>query len=156
MSISKFKLGLIAIIIIIIAGYTIALTPVIYSEITSKKEENSILKTKDSSKINENSFNTVKSSDEILLPNKVYTFLAPNYEVTFDLYLEGEYMYYIYIELVTPHNCSLMRITLWDSESRKFDIFENEMFYEPEYGRYFEIPFGTTDSGDYNVSFYME
>ena len=98
----------------------------------------------------------VKSSD-LELPDKVYTFLAPNDNLTFKgLYLEKEYMYYIYIELVTPHNCSVMRITIWDPDDKQFNIFESEMFYNPKYGRYFEIPFGTEMAGQYRIEFYSE
>jgi len=97
-----------------------------------------------------------KNSD-LELPDKVYTFLAPNDNWTFErLYLEKEYMYYIYIELVTPHNVSVMRITIWDPDGKQFNIFESNMFYNPKYGRYFEIPFGTEMAGQYRIEFYSE
>ena len=95
----------------------------------------------------------LKSSD-LVLTDKVYTFLAPSDRLTFNNYFEENYMYYIYIELVTPHNCSPMRITILDPDDKQFNIFESEMFYTPQYGRYFEIPFGTVKSGLYNISFY--
>ncbi len=98
----------------------------------------------------------IKSSD-LELPDKVYTFLAPNNNLTFSgLYLEKEYMYYIYIELVTPHNCSKMRITIWDPDSKQFNVFESEMFYKPNFGRSFEVPFGTEMAGQYRIEFYSE
>ena len=76
----------------------------------------------------------IKSS-HLELPDKVYTFLAPNDNLTFmGLYFEKEYMYYIYIELVTPHNCSKMRITIWDPDGKQFNVFESEMFYKPNFG----------------------
>lgn len=97
--------------------------------------------------------NDLKSSD-LVLTDKVYTFLAPNDRLTFNNYFEEKYMYYISIELVTPHDCSPMRITILDPDDKQFNIFESDMFYDPEYGRSFEIPFGTVKSGLYNISFY--
>lgn len=94
---------------------------------------------------------------DLELTDKVYTFLAPNDDnQTFDLYLEKEYMYFIYIELVTPHNVSVMRITIWDPVDKQYNVFESEMFYSPEFGRYFEIPFGTEMSGTHTFEFYSE
>jgi len=94
--------------------------------------------------------------NDLELPDKVYTFLTPSDTLTFEsLYLEKYYNYYIYIELVTPHNCTL-QITIWDPDNKKFNIFESEMFYNPEYGRYFEIPFGTALSGNYKIQFSVQ
>ncbi|MBA7652976.1 hypothetical protein ES703_60816 [subsurface metagenome] len=99
----------------------------------------------------------VLHNSDLELPDKVYTFSAPTYNWTFNsLYLEKEYMYFIYIELVTPHNCSTMRITIWDPHNKQYNIFENKTFYYPEYGRYFEIPFGTEMSGGHKFEFYSE
>ena len=82
--------------------------------------------------------------------------MAPNDVLTFNsLYLEKEYNYYIWIELVTPHNCTI-RIRVWDPENKQYNIFESDIFFEPDYGRYFEIPFGTALSGDYKFEFYVE
>jgi len=98
----------------------------------------------------------VRNSD-LELTDKVYTFLAPNDDnQMFDLYLEKEYMYFIYIELVTPHNVSIMRITITDPVDKQYNVFESEMFYSPEFGRYFEIPFGTEMSGTHKFEFYSE
>jgi len=97
--------------------------------------------------------NDIKSSD-LVLTDKVYTFLAPNDRLTFNNYFEEKYMYYISIELVTPHDCSPMRIIIFDPDDKQFNIFESDMFYYPEYGRSFEIPFGAVESGLYNITFY--
>ncbi|MFX1277698.1 MAG: hypothetical protein ACFFAH_08125 [Promethearchaeota archaeon] len=97
--------------------------------------------------------NFLKLSD-VELPDKVYTFLAPSDTLNFELYLEKEYIYTIYIELVTPHNVTMMRIRIWDPNNEQYTIFESEMFYDPEFGRYFEVPFGTAISGDYDIQFY--
>ncbi len=95
-------------------------------------------------------------SSEIELPDKVYTFEAPGQDLIFDdVYLKREYMYYIYLELVTPHNCS-MTITLWDPDGKEYGIFKNDMYYVFEYARWFEVPFGTVVSGDYKLNFSVE
>ncbi|MFX0142290.1 MAG: hypothetical protein ACFFDN_52105 [Candidatus Hodarchaeota archaeon] len=47
-----------------------------------------------------------------------------------------------------------MRIRIWDPDDQQYNIFESEMFFYPEYGRYFEIPFGTSRSGDHTFEFY--
>ncbi len=93
-------------------------------------------------------------TSDLILPDKVYTFTPQDNIETFDsIYLEKKFTYYIYIELVTPHNISNMKITVWDPEDRKFTLFESEMFYSPEYGRYFEIPFGTSEEGSHKFEF---
>jgi len=87
----------------------------------------------------------------------VFTFLAPNDMLIINnLSLEECYLYYIFIELITPYNVSTMRIRIWDSVNCKYEIFESEMFFEPDYGRYFEIPFGTALTGNYRIEFYIE
>ena len=104
------------------------------------------------------STNIVKSQDNLstsdaVLPDKVYTFLAPSDMLTFeDVPLQRYYKYYIWAEIVTPHNCSLT-ITLWDPDGMQFDIFENDLFYDPDHGRYYEIPFGTALEGNYTIEF---
>lgn len=87
------------------------------------------------------------------LPDKVYAFVAPSDTLTFeDLPLQKYYKYYIWVEIVTPHNCSLT-ITLWDPDGMQFDIFENDLFYDPDFGRYYEIPFGTALGGNCTIEF---
>ena len=93
-----------------------------------------------------------KRSDELPLTDKVYTFMAPNDRISFTNYFEEHYMYNIHIELVTEHNCT-MSITLFDHDDKQFNIFDAPMFYNPEFGRHFDIPFGTVKAGLYNISF---
>ncbi len=108
--------------------------------------------TEDCININSESIDSLKVSD-LELPDKVYTFLAGADTKNFELYLEKHYTYLIYIELVTPHNITNMKICIWDPDGEVFKIFESEMFFNPEYGRFFEIPFGTVMSGDYIFEF---
>jgi hypothetical protein len=93
---------------------------------------------------------------QLELPDKVYTFLAPDDTLHLeDIYLEKEFTFYLYIELVTPHNVTLIEIEILDpGENHNFIIFESELFFNPEYGRSFEIPFGTAKSGAYDIWFY--
>lgn len=56
------------------------------------------------------------------------------------------------MEIVTPHNCTLT-ITLWDPEGKQFDLFESDVYLEPEGKDYHEIPFGCALSGNYTVEF---
>jgi len=94
---------------------------------------------------------------QVQLPDKVYTFFAPSYTLIFEnLSLQDCYLHYIWIELVTPHDISTMRIRIWDPEGTQYNVFESEMFWDPEYGRYFEIPFGIALSGNYTLEFYVE
>ncbi len=93
------------------------------------------------------------SMADVELPDKVYTFTVGGAPWQFDLYLNKDYIYYTWIELVTPHNVTKLTIELWDDDNDYFKIFESEMFYSPADGRSFEIPFGTEHSGDYTIIF---
>jgi len=87
------------------------------------------------------------------LPDKVYAFLSPNDILTFtNIYLEKYYRYFIWIEIVTPHNCTI-QITLWDPEGMQYNLFENKLTYELESSRYYDIPFGTALTGNYTLEF---
>ena len=104
-------------------------------------------------------FDTEKSLkvNQSELPDKVFTFFAPSDTLTFEnLSFQDCYIYYIWIELATPHYISTMRIRIWDPEYTQYNIFESEMFWDPSYGRYFEIPFGTALAGNYTIEFYVE
>jgi hypothetical protein len=91
------------------------------------------------------------------LPDKVFTFLEPTDVLLFEnLELQAHYVYFVYVELVMPRDVSIMRIRLWDPNNKQYDIFESEMFFNPSYGRYFEIPFGTAVGGNYTIEFYVE
>jgi len=87
------------------------------------------------------------------LPDKVYLFQKPQDNLILeDIVLEQYYIYYLYVEIVTPYNCSV-KITLWDPDGKQFNIFESTLIVEPEGFNYFEIPFGTTLAGNYDISF---
>jgi len=87
------------------------------------------------------------------LPDKVYLFQSPQDSLVLeDIALEQYYIYYLYVEIVTPYNCSV-KITLWDPEGNQFNIFESDLFNEPEGANYYEIPFGTALTGNYDIAF---
>jgi hypothetical protein len=95
-------------------------------------------------------------TNAITIVDKVYTFLAPNDALFFeDMVLKEDYMYYIYVKVVTPHNCEL-NITLWDPQSRRYDIFSSNLKFAIQGYESAEIPFGTALEGNYTFSFSME
>ncbi len=96
--------------------------------------------------------NLLRSSG-VNLPDKVYLFQTPQDSLMLeDITLEQYFIYYIYVEIVTPYNCSI-KITLWDPDGKEFPIFESILFVYPEGFNYFEIPFGTALAGDYDIEF---
>ncbi len=120
-----------------------------------ENDKNILLESKESIENNTQNEESDPFTSDLMLPDKVYTFTPQDSVETFDsVYLGKKFTYYIYIELVTPHNVSYMKITVWDPEDRKFTLFESEMFYSPEYGRYFEIPFGTSEEGEHKFEFF--
>lgn len=91
--------------------------------------------------------------NETILPDKVYTILAPFDTLIFqNLTLEGGYDHNIYIEIVSPHNCSL-EIRILDPDQKEFVIFEEELIAEDNFKKYYNIPFGTALSGNYTLIF---
>ena len=95
-------------------------------------------------------------SSAITIVDKVYTFLAPEDTLTFEnMILKENVMYYLFIQLVTPHNCKL-NISLWDPQNRRYDIYSSNLTYESEGYERSEIPFGTALGGNYTFLFSME
>ncbi|MFW9821600.1 MAG: hypothetical protein ACFFE4_01610 [Candidatus Thorarchaeota archaeon] len=87
------------------------------------------------------------------LPDKIFAFTSPNDTLVLpNLYFDQYFTYYIYVEIVTPHNCSL-EITLWDMDLNQYNVFEGYLYLEPESGRYYDIPFGTAFAGNYTLEF---
>ena len=97
-------------------------------------------------------YTVLKTSDDLPLTDKVYNFTSPSDRLSFKNYFDKHYMYNIHIKLVTPHNCTI-KITLLDHDDEQFNIFDSIMFYTPEFGRYFDIPFGTVDDGLFTLTF---
>jgi hypothetical protein len=94
-------------------------------------------------------------SSAITIVDKVYTFLAPEDTLSFtDMALKKDYMYYMYVEIVTPHICEL-NITILDPQNRRYDIFSSNLAFTPEGYERAEIPFGTALSGNYTFQFHV-
>lgn len=100
-----------------------------------------------------NSDSDIPKTNSPDLPDKVYLFQAPQDTLLLeDITLEQYYTYYIWIEIVTPYNCSV-KITLWDPDGNQYNLFESVLFNEPEGANYYEIPFGTAKAGNYDLEF---
>lgn len=86
-------------------------------------------------------------------PDKVYAFLSPTDTLTFeDLYFEKALTYLIWVEIVTPHNCTLV-ITVWDPDGKQFDIYESDLTATHVETDYDEIPFGCAITGNHTIEF---
>lgn len=92
-------------------------------------------------------------TSETPLIDKVYTILSPSDSISFNnIYLERHFNYLFFVEVVSPHNCSL-NVSLWDPENKRYDLFSAEMHYYPQSERSYEFPFGTVLSGNYSIVF---
>ncbi|MFX1356697.1 MAG: hypothetical protein ACFFA8_05370 [Promethearchaeota archaeon] len=87
--------------------------------------------------------------DNPTLIDKVYTFLSPEDELVFpEIFMEKDFTYYFWIEVVSPHNCTL-NISLWDPDTMRYNIFHAVLTQ----GDWHEIPFGTALQGIYAIRF---
>ena len=92
---------------------------------------------------------TLNTSSEENLVDKVFTFLAPNDTLWFDaLYLLEKVNYYVFLEIVTPHNCEI-NVSIIDPVLDVYEIFETEVNISQD-DDWFEIPFGTAIEGNYS------
>jgi hypothetical protein len=104
-------------------------------------------------KSNERVVNSNSLNGSVLI-DKVYTFRSPFEILLFDnLFLKKHYIYNIYVEIVTPHNCT-MEITVNDPNNVTYHIFDSVLSYHSQYTRFYNIPFGTARAGsyDFNIS----
>ena len=106
-----------------------------------------------------NSLSTTEDSESLVkanapeFPDKVYAFLAPSDTLTFDsLYFEKASTYLIWVEIVTPHNCTLV-ITVWDPDGMQFDIYEGDLTATHVETDWDEIPFGCAVTGNHTIEF---
>ena len=86
--------------------------------------------------------NTVelKTSDITIIDN-VYTLLAPSDNINFtNLVMIQNSMYYIYVEIVTPHNITNLRVRIWDPDGKQYNVFESPLLYDPSYANLIKIP----------------
>ena len=100
------------------------------------------------------SLETPKSSANNIV-DKVYTFLTPKDSLEFtDMILKKDISYYIFVQVVTPHDC-ILNLTLRDPQGGWFELFFRPMsFNNQSYGHSSaEIPFGTAFAGNYTFNF---
>ena len=92
------------------------------------------------------------ASSEGKIVDKVFTFLAPEDTKQFnDLYLLENLNYYVLLEIVTPHNCEI-NVSIIDPELDTYEIFRTEVNVS-QGDQWFEVPFGTSISGNYTFIF---
>ena len=93
-----------------------------------------------------------KTSGEVLI-DKVYSFTveSPYHNFT-NLSFQAGYNYYMFLQIVTPHECTV-RINLRDPDGDMYDLFCKFMKQSDGIS---EIPFGTTLTGNHNISIYIE
>ncbi|MEJ2251260.1 MAG: hypothetical protein P8Y97_16610 [Candidatus Lokiarchaeota archaeon] len=95
--------------------------------------------------------NGLKTSD-VVVHDMVHIFEKGEYTFHLDnLFFEKPYMYYIKIEIVTPHS-SQLNITLKDPNSNPFNIFS----YFPKAYTEYTIPFGVAIQGIHKLTFYSQ
>ena len=104
------------------------------------------------SEIPSNEISSEIFSSDTELPDKVYTFEANDVLRFEGLDLEDDYLYYIYVEVVTLANLTL-EIDLWDPDGDKYDIFKAELRFQDDFAKWYEIPFGTAKGGNYDFEF---
>ena len=113
--------------------------------------DNSIIKT-------DNELTQEMHTSEIILPDKVYTFISPEDSIIFEsIFLHSHFDYEIYYELVTYVNCTV-EVTVWDPDGKQYDIEYNEISWgdnneDDEEQASVGLVFGTAMSGDYDIKF---
>jgi len=82
-------------------------------------------------------------SNGILLIDKVYTFYTPNHTLTFEnICLQKHYKYLIFLETVTPHNCTV-KIKIFDPDEKMFHVLNKSLSDQ------LTVSFGTAFSGNH-------
>lgn len=98
---------------------------------------------------------TPKTSSDVILIDKVYTFLEPYDSITCDgQFLKAQYNYWVLMEIVTPHNCKI-NVTIIDPEQDVYDVF-GTVYNVSQGDGWFTFPFGTEIAGNYTFIFSVE
>lgn len=133
----KFKSILMLIIIFLPISFHLSQTSVTNDLIAKEKE----LERKSPANLRTQS--DYFDSNEILLIDKVYTFYTPNHTLTFEnICLQKHYKYLIFLETVTPHNCTV-EINIFDPDDKMFYILEESLSDQ------LTISFGTAFRGNH-------
>lgn len=88
--------------------------------------------------------------------DKVYTFEAVNSVKVFDLEFREHYYYHFFCELVTPNDNVNITLYIKDPNGIEFKIYNASMFFDPENGRSFSVPFGTAKNGTYQFKVFVQ
>ena len=96
------------------------------------------------------------SAEEDILVDKVFTFEIGGAPLNFtDTYLQGEYTYFTWIRMVTPHSCNIT-VRIYDPDEKLFVVYDGVLQQVPYDSSYQEIPFGTAMEGNHTFSFEVE
>ena len=92
----------------------------------------------------------VKTSDVTLI-DKVYTFtITSPSKVLEEIPFQATYKYYIYFQVVTPHECEIT-VTIFDPEGSQFDVYHEENFTQED--GLANFPFGAALTGPHDIQF---
>jgi hypothetical protein len=96
------------------------------------------------------------STEENILVDKVFTFEIGGPALNFtDTPLLGEFTYFTWIRLVTPHSCNIT-VRIYDLDEKLFIVYDGILQQVPYDLSYQEIPFGTAMEGNHTFSFEVE
>jgi hypothetical protein len=96
------------------------------------------------------------SAEEDILVDKVFTFEIGGPQLNFtDTPLLGEFTYFTWIRLVTPHSCNIT-VRIHDPDGKLFTVYDGTLQQVPYDLSYQEIPFGTAMEGNHTFSFEVE
>ena len=96
------------------------------------------------------------SAVEDILVDKVFTFEIGGPILNFtDTFLEGDFTYFTWIRLVTPHSCNIT-VRIYDPDEKLFTVYDGVLQQVPYDLSYQEIPFGTAMEGNHTFSFEVE
>ena len=96
------------------------------------------------------------SAEEDILVDKVFTFEIGGPQLNFtNTPLLGEYTYFTWIRLVTPHSCNIT-VRIHDPDEKLFTVYDGSLQQVPYDLSYQEIPFGTAMEGNHTFSFEVE
>ena len=96
------------------------------------------------------------SAEEDILVDKVFTFEVGGSPLNFsDTSLLGDFTYFTWIRLVTPHFCNIT-VRIYDPDEKLFTVYDGALQQVPYDLSYQEIPFGTAMAGNHTFSFEVE
>jgi len=96
------------------------------------------------------------SAEEDIIVDKVFTFEIGGPSLNFsDTPLLGDFTYFTWIRIVTPHSCNIT-VRIYDPDEKLFIVYDGTLQQVPYDLSYQEIPFGTAMEGNHTFSFEVE